>query len=208
MPFFLCLFSPTPPTTDKKMSVTAMTTDTQNCYLFTGSALGYIKTWMILNFWYVFDCTLWFPLVCALFTEILTFFIAPNPLSTAKNARLELFHISMLELIRKTQLERSINLLSSSYASIFFFGGLNVMQSRWKLSDVELWKKITTNFRNQYSQILVRKPNFLLHLINFTKAFLIKSFFFHFWAFICLKDFSEAAQFSSWIIEKNLLMNT
>lgn len=40
----------------RQMSVTAMTTDTQNCYLFTGSARGYIKAWMIINFWYVFNC--------------------------------------------------------------------------------------------------------------------------------------------------------
>jgi hypothetical protein len=35
------------------MSVTAMTSDTQNCYLFTGSAKGYIKAWLIADFWYV-----------------------------------------------------------------------------------------------------------------------------------------------------------
>lgn len=39
----------------KNTSVTAMATDSENCYLFTGSSLGYIKAWMIVNFWYVFN---------------------------------------------------------------------------------------------------------------------------------------------------------
>jgi hypothetical protein len=39
----------------KNTSVTAMKTDSENCYLFTGSSLGYIKAWMIVNFWYVFN---------------------------------------------------------------------------------------------------------------------------------------------------------
>ncbi|XP_070491037.1 WD repeat-containing protein on Y chromosome [Chironomus tepperi] len=30
--------------------ITAMATDSENCYLFTGSSLGYIKAWMIVNF--------------------------------------------------------------------------------------------------------------------------------------------------------------
>ncbi|KAG5673016.1 hypothetical protein PVAND_003094 [Polypedilum vanderplanki] len=30
--------------------ITAMTTDTENCFLFTGSSYGYIKIWMIFNF--------------------------------------------------------------------------------------------------------------------------------------------------------------
>lgn len=52
------LFSTLPPPLPswRKMSVTAMASDTQNCYLFTGSARGYIKAWMIVNFWYVFNC--------------------------------------------------------------------------------------------------------------------------------------------------------
>lgn len=50
------------PNRHSKTSVTAMTTDTRNCYLFTGSAEGFIKTWMIVNFWYVFNCALNLPL--------------------------------------------------------------------------------------------------------------------------------------------------
>ncbi|CRK91080.1 CLUMA_CG004768, isoform A [Clunio marinus] len=38
--------------------ITALATDTQNRYLFAGSHFGYIKTWMISNFWYVVDCIL------------------------------------------------------------------------------------------------------------------------------------------------------
>lgn len=33
--------------------VISMTTDKANRYLFTGTSLGYIKTWLICNYWFV-----------------------------------------------------------------------------------------------------------------------------------------------------------
>lgn len=48
---FLCFYFPL--FCIQMRPVTAMTTDTRNCYLFTGTSHGYIKVWMIVNFWYV-----------------------------------------------------------------------------------------------------------------------------------------------------------
>lgn len=36
-------------------SVCAMSTDETNTYLFTGSVMGYVKIWLMTNYWLVYD---------------------------------------------------------------------------------------------------------------------------------------------------------